>query len=37
MTRPVDHRSNAELVSDALNLVTALFRSEIQLAKAEAA
>ena len=37
MTRPVDHRSNAELVSDALNLVTALFRSEIQLAKAEVA
>ncbi len=37
MTRPVDQRTNAELVSDALNLVTALFRSEIQLAKAEVA
>lgn len=37
MALPADHRSNAELVSDALNLLTVLFRSEVRLAKAEVA
>ncbi|GGD16081.1 phage holin family protein [Aureimonas glaciei] len=37
MTTPPDDRSFSELISNGLEQVTALFRSEIQLAKAEMA
>jgi uncharacterized membrane-anchored protein len=37
MTTPTDERSFSELISNGLEQVTALFRSEIQLAKAEMA
>lgn len=35
MSMPTDNRSLGELVSDALNQLKALLRSEVQLAKAE--